>query len=44
MPNKDKTGPRSSSQGPRDGRRQGRGRASRIGVGAMKGGRKGMKK
>ena len=29
MPNRDKTGPRSGSQGPRDGRGQGKGRAPR---------------
>ena len=47
MPNKDRTGPRASSQGPRDGRGlgQGRGRAdgSQEGVGAMKGGQTGYK-
>ena len=47
IPNKDRTGPRASSQGPRDGRGMGQGRGrtggSQRGVGVMKGGQKGYK-
>ena len=45
MPNKDGTGPRKGSIGPRDGRGQGKGRGvlpgSKGGIGRKKGGRKG---
>ena len=41
MPNKDGTGPRSGSTGPRDGRGQGKGRASEKGIGKKTGGKKG---
>ena len=41
MANKDGTGPRSGSQGPRDGRGKGQGRAGGIGVGKKTGGKKG---
>lgn len=41
MPNRDGTGPRSGSRGPRDGRGRGRGRAGGKGVGRKKGGKKG---
>jgi len=44
MPNKDKTGPRNGSQGPRDGRGMGKGRAGGKGVAKMTGGKKGLKK
>jgi hypothetical protein len=39
MANKDKTGPRSESIGPRDGRGQGKGRAGGKGIGKKKGGK-----
>jgi len=41
MPNKDGTGPRANSGGPRDGRGQGKGRRGGIGLGKKQGGRKG---
>ena len=44
MPNRDRTGPRSGSQGPRDGRGLGKGRAGGKGIGKMKGGKKGLNK
>jgi hypothetical protein len=41
MPNKDGTGPRSGSKGPRDGRGKGKGKNSGEGIGKKKGGKKG---
>ena len=41
MPNRDGTGPRSGSRGPRDGRGGGKGRAGGSGAGKRTGGRKG---
>ncbi len=41
MANKDGTGPRSGSAGPKDGRGKGKGRADGEGTGKKKGGKKG---
>lgn len=45
MPKKDGTGPSKKSKGPRDGRGEGEGNNTKgKGIGAMKGGKKGLKK
>lgn len=41
MPNRDGTGPRVGSRGPRDGRGRGRGRRPGRGIGRGRGGRRG---